>query len=120
MKNIVLVVIVSIFIQGCTSIAQPTASRPLVEHKFVTATEPVVSSLGVALSNNKSGTDLVVGIQPAIMGDRYFAATGLSCRKLTLQQQEQQIYCLNSKGNWFKIKQVISEYNENDMPEGSL
>ena len=120
MKKILLVVALSIFIQGCTSIAQPVPSRPLVEHKFVTPIASVESSLGMALSNEDVGTAVVVEQQSAVMGERFFAATGLSCRKLTLQQLGQNIYCLNAQGSWFKVKRVISEYNENDMPEVSL
>ena len=120
MKKILLVALLPILIQGCTSISQPTASRPLVEHKFVTPIASVGSTLGIALSNDKTGTSLVVEQQPAIMGNNFFAAIGLSCRKLTLQQLGQNVYCLNAQGRWFKVKQVISEYNENDMSKVGL
>jgi hypothetical protein len=120
MKKILLVVLLPTLIQGCTSISQPTASRPLVEHKFVTPIVSVESSLGIALSNDETGTNLVVEQQPAMMGENFFAATGLSCRKLTLQQLGQNVYCLNVQGRWFKVKRVISEYNENNISEVSL
>jgi hypothetical protein len=120
MKNIVLLVVISTIFQGCASITQPTASRPLVEHKFVTSTGFVDSSLNVALSDSKAGTPVVIEQQPSVMGDRFFAATGLTCRKLTSEQAGQNIYCLNIQGRWFKVKRVISEYNENVMPEASL
>ena len=120
MKKILLITVLSILIQGCTSIAQPTASRPLVEHKLVTPMASVESSLGVALSNVKPGTTLIVEQQPAVMGENFFAAIGLSCRRLTLQQLGQNVYCLNAQGRWFKVKQVISEYNENDMSKVGL
>lgn len=120
MKNIVFLAVISIQIQGCTSISQPTASRPLVEQEFVTPTALTDLSLSAALSNNKAGTSLDIEQQPALMGDRFFAATGLTCRKLTSEQAGQYIYCLNIQGNWFKVNQVISEYNENVMAEANL
>lgn len=120
MKNILLVAVLSILMQGCTSISQPTASRALVEHEFVTPIVSVGSSLSEALSNIETGAALVIEQQPALMGDSFFAATGLTCRRLTLQQMGQSIYCLSTQGNWFKVKRVISEYNENDMAEANL
>jgi uncharacterized protein YceK len=34
MKNIVLLAVLSTFIQGCASIMQPTASLSVIEHEF--------------------------------------------------------------------------------------
>jgi len=120
MKNIVLLVVISTMVQGCTSIAQPTASRALVEDVFVTPTASVDFSLSTALSNSQAGSTLFIEQQSVVMGDKFFAATGLTCRKLTSDQAGQHIFCLNILGNWFKVKRVISEYNENVMPEASL
>jgi len=120
MKNIVLLAIISTLIQGCTSVAQPTASRPLVEYEFVNPTVTVDLLLSTALSNAKVGVALVFEHEPAVMGDRFFAAIGLPCRKLTSKQTGQHIYCVNTQGNWFKVKRVISEYNESPIPEVSL
>jgi len=120
MKNIVLLTVISTLIQGCTSIAQPTASRPLVEHEYVTPIASANSSLSASLSNAKAGDKLVVGQQPAVMGDVFFAATGLTCRKLVSEPVRLHIYCLNTQGRWFKVKKVISEYNESAMSGGSL
>jgi hypothetical protein len=119
MKNIVLLAVLSTFIQGCSSIVQPTASLPLVEHEFV----PIGSvdvSLSTALSNTKTGAAMNIHQQPAVMGERFFAATGLTCRKLTSVQAGQHIYCLNIQGNWFQVKKVISEYHESVIPRTSL
>ncbi|MFT6125536.1 MAG: hypothetical protein ACJASL_002493 [Paraglaciecola sp.] len=120
MKNIVLLVVISTMIQGCTSIAQPTASLALVEDVLVTPTASVDFSLSTALSNSQAGSTLSIEQQSAVMGAKFFAATGLTCRKLTSEQARQYIYCLNIQGNWFRVKRVISEYNENVMPEASL
>jgi hypothetical protein len=121
MKNIVLLVLLSSLIQGCTSISQPTASTPLVENalKFFTSTAFVDFSLSEALFDLKTGAKLVIEQQPAVMGDKYFAATGNTCRKLTLEKLGQRTYCLNNLGSWYKVKRVISEYNE-DKPEDNL
>lgn len=120
MKNIVLLTVISTLIQGCTSIAQPTASRPLVEHEYVTPVASASSALSASLSNAITGDKLVVGQQPAVMGDIFFAATGLTCRKLISEPVGQHIYCLNTQGSWFKVKKVISEYNESATSEVSL
>ncbi|MFT7315620.1 MAG: hypothetical protein ACI9J5_003782 [Paraglaciecola sp.] len=120
MKNIVLLAVLSTFIQGCSSIVQPTASLPLVEHEFVIPIGSVDVSLSTALSNAKSGAAMNIHQQPAVMGERFFAATGLNCRKLTSVQAGQHIYCLNIQGNWFQVKKVISEYHESDIPRASL
>ncbi|MFT7412411.1 MAG: hypothetical protein ACI9J4_000768 [Paraglaciecola sp.] len=120
MKKIVLLAILSTLIQGCTSIVQPTASRTLVENEFVTSITSVDPSLSSALTDTKAGKILEIGQQPTVLGDSFFAATGLTCRKLTSQQTGLHIYCLNIQGNWFKVKKVISEYNENYMPRAGL
>jgi hypothetical protein len=120
MKNIMLLAVLSTFIQGCSSIKQPTASLPLVEHQFVIPTGSVDVSLSTALSNAKTGAAMNIHQQPAVMGERFFAATGLNCRKLTSVQAEEHIYCLSIQGNWFQVKKVISEYHESDIPRTSL
>jgi hypothetical protein len=120
MKNIVLLVVISTVIQGCTNISQPTASRALVEDVFVTPTASVDFSLSTALSNSQAGATLLIEQQTVVMGKKFFAATGLTCRKLTSEPADQHIYCLNIQGNWFKVERVISGYNENVMPEASL
>ena len=120
MKNIVLLAVLSTLIQGCTSIAQPTASRPLVENEFVIPSAPVNVSLSTALSNAEAGVEMIIQQKPAVFGERFFAATGLTCRKLTSVLTGQAIYCLNTDSSWFKVKKVISEYHESDTPRASL
>ena len=120
MKKITLLAVLSILMQGCTSIAQPTASRPLVEHEFVTPSAIVDVSLSTLLSNAKTGAAVTIQKKPAVLGERFFAATGLNCRKVTSEQAGQHIYCLNMLGSWFQVKKVISEYQESDIPRASL
>lgn len=120
MKKIVFIAAISVQIQGCTTIPQPTASRPLVEHAFISPTALVDLSLGAALSTQKAGSALVVEQRPAVMGDRFFAAIGLTCRKLTAEKAGQHIYCLNHQGNWFKVNQVISEHHGDVMTGSGL
>jgi len=120
MKKIVLLAVLPSFIQGCTSIVQPTASRPLVEHEFVIPSVFVDVPLSTALSNAKTGAAINIQQQHAVLGERFFAATGLTCRKLTSVLTGQAIYCLNTDSSWFKVKKVISEYHESDTPRASL
>jgi hypothetical protein len=120
MKHITLLVVLLTLVQGCASIAQPTASRPLVEHEFVTPSAAIDVSLSTALTNAKTGAAITIQQKSVVMGERFFAASGLSCRKLTIELTGQAIYCLNNDSRWFKVKKVISEYNEFDMSEAIL
>jgi len=120
MKNITLLAVLLTLVQGCASIAQPTASRPLVEHEFVTPSASIDVSLSRFLSNAKTGAAITIQQKPVVMGERFFAASGLNCRKLTSELTGQTIYCLNTESSWFKVKKVISEYNESDMSEAIL
>jgi hypothetical protein len=120
MKKIVFLSFIVLFAQGCTSIAQPTASLSLVENQFVAQTAYVNSSLSTALSNSKEGTFLDIQEQTTVIGNKFFAATGFTCRKLLVEQKVQDLYCLNDLGDWFKVNKVISEYNEANLREVGL
>jgi hypothetical protein len=121
MKNIILLSVVFILTQGCTSINQPTASRALVEKQYATPTELVATPISDALSNAKVGAVVSIQDQAMVMGSKFFAATGLVCRKLKSEQTGQDIYCLNEQqDSWFKVNKVIAEYNENDFREAGL
>jgi uncharacterized protein YceK len=120
MKNIVLLTFILILVQGCSSINQPTASRPLVENQFVTPTATVGVSLADALSYSTTGTVVDIEKQHSVIGSKFFAATGLTCRKLSSEERGQDIYCLNDQGSWFKVNKVISEYNESNLQEAGL
>jgi hypothetical protein len=120
MKNTVLLFAILIFVQGCANISQPTASRALVENQFVTPVVVAGVSLADALANSSVGTVFAVQEQAVVMGNEFFAAVGLTCRNLILKQGGQDIYCLNERGDWFKVNKVISEYTENDMQEADL
>jgi hypothetical protein len=120
MKTIILLSVILISLQGCTSIDQPTASRALVEGQFLVPAQAIDSSLSEALSNSKAGAALSVDGQVVVMGEQFFAAIGLNCRKVNSEQADKFIYCLNSQDVWFKVNKVIAEYNELDMLEVSL
>jgi hypothetical protein len=123
MKNIVLFSTICFLFQGCTSINQPTASRALVESQFVELSEFdsfIDLSLVSALSNAETGTVLAIEDQIVVIGSKYFAATGLNCRKAISEQGGQDIYCLDGQANWFKVNKVISEYKETEMSEVGL
>jgi hypothetical protein len=120
MKNTLLLSAILLMAQGCSSINQPTASRALVEDQFVVTTAPVNESLSAALSGSPEGYVLAIHEQPMVIGSKFFAAIGLTCRKLSSMQTGQDIYCLNEQGGWFKVSRVISEYNENNLREAGL
>jgi hypothetical protein len=120
MKNTVLLSVIFMMAQGCSSINQPTASRALVEEQFIATTALVNVSLSTALSDSTEGALLSIQEQPMLMGSKFFAATGLTCRKLSSEQTGQDIYCLNEQGSWFKVNKVISEYNENNLRDSGL
>lgn len=120
MKNTVLLFAILIFTQGCSSINQPTASRSLVEDQFVVPSSIVGVSLADVLANSTVGAVFAIQGEAVVMGSKFFAATGLTCRKLTVAISGQDIYCLNELGGWFKVNKVIAEYNENDMQEAGL
>lgn len=112
-----------ITLQACTSISQPTASRALVEQQFVLASAnsgTIESNLRAALENSAAGTGVIVNNDSLVLGNTYFAATGQTCRRLSSQQSDQIIYCLNEQDGWFKVNKVIAEYNENDFSGAGL
>jgi hypothetical protein len=120
MKNIVLSGIVTGLLLSCSSIKQPVASLPLVSSDVLDHSSVVDSPLNKALSTSKVGDVLFMMDSQVQMGDRFFAASGKQCRKLTYGGDEKQIYCQTNQGNWFKVKRVISEYTEADIPEAGL
>ncbi|MGS2719892.1 hypothetical protein [Paraglaciecola aestuariivivens] len=119
MKNIVLLALSSAFLLSCTTVSQPIASRPLVEQGYLAPNSQIVSSLNTQLSTNPPTDSFTIQGQNVALGPKYFAATGLVCRKLSSKIQHQ-IYCQNTKGNWFKVKQVLSEYKGEVMQEAKL
>jgi uncharacterized protein YceK len=115
MQKFVLLVLIIILAQGCTTIAQPTATLDLVAEKYVaTADTHADSSLSAALTASKTGTILVHEDQNVEIGRVFFAATGEKCRKVSFQQAGLNLYCRSEQGYWFKVNNVISQYNEND------
>lgn len=120
MKNIFLLFSILIFAQGCSSIHQPTASRPLVEQQFVEPATSIDSSLSTALANAEDGTVLDIQNQAVELGTKFFAASGLTCRKINSEQKGQNIYCVDDKGSWFKVNSVISEYSEHELRKTGL
>jgi hypothetical protein len=120
MKNTTLFFFTFFLAQGCSSIDQPTASRALVGEQFITTAALVNGSLSAALTDSTEEAVLVIREQPMVMGGKFFAATGLTCRKLSSKQTGQNIYCLNEQGGWFKVNKVISEYNANNLREAGL
>lgn len=115
MKNTFLLFSILISVQGCTSIDQPVASRALVEQQLITQDSSVDSTLSTALSNLKSGAVFSIQNRDVVIGSKFFAATGLTCRKVSSVQNGEDIYCYSSIGNWFKVNKIISIYNESTL-----
>ena len=120
MKNIALLLVIGTLFQGCAGIVQPTASRPLVEQETIHTTSTVDQALNSILSKAKSGTSVLNNNHSSVLGDKFIAATGLTCRKIESERYGQDIYCLKSQGNWLKIERVISEFNDNEALEVNL
>lgn len=112
MKIVVLFTFIAGFIQGCGSITQPTASRPLVENNMVATPQLVNDSLNQHLSHSGPGTVIVVATKNKVLGRQFFAASGLTCRKVNEQNTlDSHIYCQNEQNAWFKAGNVISQYS---------
>tara|TARA_R110001632_G_scaffold8686_12_gene34617 strand:+ start:29182 stop:29541 length:360 start_codon:yes stop_codon:yes gene_type:complete len=99
--------------QGCTSISQPTASRPLVEHEYVIAAPAESDLMQRQLSRNESGSKISVNKESGTIGAQFFAATGATCRKVYFTTSGQTVFCRNELKQWYRVKSVISVYAEN-------
>ncbi|MDO6559647.1 hypothetical protein [Paraglaciecola chathamensis] len=99
--------------QGCTSISQPTASRPLVEHEYVISTPVENDSMQRSLSNISADASISIDAQAATLGPKYFSASGVICRSAETQYSGQYLFCQNALKQWYRVKSVISTYNEN-------
>lgn len=99
--------------QGCTSISQPTASRPLVEHEYVIAAPAESDLMQRQLTHSTSGSIISLDNDSGTIGPKFFAATGATCRKVFLTMSGQTVFCQNELKQWYRVKSVISEYIEN-------
>ncbi|MEP4891751.1 MAG: DVU3141 family protein [Aliiglaciecola sp.] len=112
MKKLSSFFLLSILVQGCTSIDQPIASRALVEHEFVTDV-PLVSSAQQAILSQSSVTKSVqLNGQSAILGKPFFSASGKTCRKVKFLVDGQRVYCQTDNGGWYPVSPVLASYNE--------
>lgn len=113
MKTLFPLFLVLMTLQGCAGINQPVAKRPLVEHRFSQSYEAVSKESWAALSQNSAGRTIKLNAQDARLGELFFAATGLQCRKVFLQQELTRVVCQEEASEqWHFIKPVISEYVE--------
>jgi hypothetical protein len=120
MKTIALLCLSFIFLQGCSSVAQPKASLNLVEEQFDVPNEPVDEALHDALSNLATNSTFFLSEKTTIIGDKFFAASGFTCRKLKYEEVGFDLFCKNQDDVWFKVNKVISEYNETDFVGADL
>ena len=99
--------------QGCASISQPTASRPLVEHEYVISAPAESDLMQRQLNSIQSGSKISVNNESGTIGAQFFAATGATCRKVYFTHSGQAVFCQNELKQWYRVKSVISEYIEN-------
>jgi hypothetical protein len=113
MKPFFSLLLVIVTLQGCASIKQPVAKRPLVEHRFSQEYEVVSKELWSSLSQKQSGSTISLNAQDVHLGRLFFSAAGLRCRKVILPQELTRIVCQdNASEQWHFVKPVISEYVE--------
>jgi hypothetical protein len=104
----------ALLVQGCTSINQPTASRSLVEHNHIISIPAQNDYMQKQLSHSQSGVIINLGDETGTLGPRFFAASGVTCRKAFAETTDQRVYCLNALKQWYKVKAVISVYHESE------
>ncbi len=112
MKKLSSFFLLSILLQGCTSIDQPIASRALVEHEFVSDAKPVSSTQQVILSQSSMSTNVQIDGKPAVLGKPFFAASGKTCRKVQFMLDGQRVYCKTNNGDWYAVSPVLASYSE--------
>ena len=111
MKKIVIAISSLFVFQGCSSIEQPVAKRPLVEQAYVYPSATTNETLASALSNGESGLSILDNGQEIVLGNRFFAASGWTCRKLDYKRSQTKTFCF-ANTLWFEAKNVIAEYTE--------
>lgn len=102
-----------VFFQGCSSINQPTASRPLVEHTYIGESRPESDDMQIVLSRNAEGDSFRAKNETGVVGAEFFSATGVRCKKVTFVNGGPLVFCLNGLKQWYKVRPVISQYNKN-------
>ncbi|MDO6691948.1 hypothetical protein Q4574_01570 [Aliiglaciecola sp. 3_MG-2023] len=112
MKKLSSFFLLSILLQGCTSIDQPVASRALVEHEFVSDAVPVSTALQAILSQSSLSKQVQINGKPAVLGKTFFAASGKTCRKAQFVSDGQRVYCQANSGDWYAVSPVLASYSE--------
>jgi hypothetical protein len=101
-----------ILLQGCSSIEQPIASRPLVEQEYIVTTPVENDDMQSILNNTPSDSTITLKDEVATLGPVFFAASGVHCRKAIVIPGEQQLFCQNQFKQWYQVQSVMSEYND--------
>jgi hypothetical protein len=113
MKTLFSLLLVLVTLQGCTSIKQPVASRPLVEQNFSNIYQVLPESIWDKLQNTSNGELLSFNSQQVELGRLFFSASGNQCRQLTFTNNLLRVACrVNESTQWYLVKPVISEYIE--------
>ena len=101
------------FLYGCSGIAQPVASRQLVENNYETDYEAAPEAIWGSLSDMQEGEKIVVLSKPMVLGDWFFSASGRKCRELRGDNLVIRIACKdNDSAKWFLVKPVLSSYSD--------
>lgn len=120
MKTLFSLLLVLVSLQGCTSIKQPVASRPLVEQNFSNIYQVLPESIWDSLQNRSNGELLSFNSQQVELGRLFFSASGNQCRQLTFTNNLLRIACrVDGSAQWYLVKPVISEYSESASTMGT-
>ena len=109
--------ICSVF-QGCTAIQQPVATRQLVEDSTTSGFPTVAAELNQLLSNQQENSSVIWEGQTAMLGKRFFSATGKTCRKVTIEQLGDRVFCQGEDNQWFTVQPVLAEYQSEQVSGG--
>lgn len=119
MKNLYLLAVLLIALQGCAGVSQPVAKIPLVQENLDSESlELVAKKSWSLLSEENVGSTISLKSQPARLGKLFFAANGKQCRQFYFEQDLVRIVCKDKYSEqWHFVKPVISEYVEISMQE---
>lgn len=115
MKILSSLLLLSILLQGCTSIEQPVASRALVEYELGGSVVHLPANQQQILSDSADTQSTQLDGKRVVLGKPFFAASGKICRKVQFKLDGQRVYCKTHKGEWYAVNQVLASYTESTM-----
>ncbi|MDC0603148.1 hypothetical protein OAP14_09015 [Aliiglaciecola sp.] len=117
MRKVIILFSALVIFQGCSSVSQPVAQRPLVEHQYSNPASSVSPALANALESANAGDSRTIKNQAITFGHVFFAASGLHCRKALRSEKSDSLYCKRASNDWYQVSRVISEYSETNTAE---